>query len=83
MIDVEQWAEIRRMHFVDGVSIREIHRCTGVHRETISRAQTRQVPVVLGTHLANRAAHLYRRFGFQEFDRTDTHILMELNPTKS
>ena len=38
MIDVEHWAEIRRMHFVDGVSIREIHRRTGLHRETIRRA---------------------------------------------
>ncbi len=38
MVDVEHWAEIRRMHFVDGVSIREIHRRTGLHRETIRRA---------------------------------------------
>lgn len=38
MIDVEHWAEIRRMHFIDGVSIREIHRRTGLHRETIRRA---------------------------------------------
>ena len=38
MIDVEHWAEIRRMHFIEGVSIREIHRRTGLHRETIRRA---------------------------------------------
>ncbi len=38
MIDVEHWAEIRRMHFVDGISIREIRRRTGLHRETIRRA---------------------------------------------
>ena len=38
MIDVEHWAEIRRMHLVDGVSIREIGRRTGLHRETIRRA---------------------------------------------
>jgi transposase len=38
VIDVEHWAEIRRMHFIDGVSIREIHRRTGLHRETIRRA---------------------------------------------
>jgi transposase len=35
---VEQWAELRRLHFVRGLSIREIHRRTGVHRDTISRA---------------------------------------------
>jgi transposase len=35
---VEQWAEIRRLHFVRGLSMREIHRRTGLHRDTISRA---------------------------------------------
>ena len=32
---MEQWAEIRRIHRVDGVSIREIGRRTGLHRKTI------------------------------------------------
>ncbi len=44
MVDVEQWAEIRRMHFVDGVSIREIRRRTGLHRETIRRALAAKRP---------------------------------------
>jgi transposase len=35
---VEQWAELRRLHYVRGLSIREIHRRTGLHRDTISRA---------------------------------------------
>jgi transposase len=35
---VEQWAEIRRLHFVKGLGIREIHRRTGLHRDTIRRA---------------------------------------------
>jgi transposase len=35
---VEQWAEIRRLHFVWGLSMREIHRRTGLHRDTISKA---------------------------------------------
>jgi transposase len=38
VIRVEQWAEIRRMHFVKSLSIREIHRRTGLHRQTIRRA---------------------------------------------
>ena len=38
MVGVEQWAEIRRLHFVRGLSIREIHRRTGLHRDTIRRA---------------------------------------------
>ena len=38
VVGVEQWAEVRRLHFVRGLSIREIHRRTGLHRETIRRA---------------------------------------------
>jgi transposase len=44
VIDVEHWAEIRRMHFIDGVSIREINRRTGLHRETIRRALAAKRP---------------------------------------
>ena len=32
MLDVEQWAQIRRMHVVDGVSIKEIARRIGLAR---------------------------------------------------
>ena len=38
MLDVEQWAQIRRMKHVEGLSQREIHRRTGIHRDTIRRA---------------------------------------------
>lgn len=38
MQSVEQWAELRRLHFVQGVSIKELHRRTGLHRETIRKA---------------------------------------------
>jgi transposase len=38
VIRVEQWAEIRRLHFVRGISIKEIQRRTGLHRQTIRRA---------------------------------------------
>jgi transposase len=44
VIGVEQWAEIRRMHLVDGVSIREVGRRTGLHRETIRRALASERP---------------------------------------
>ena len=46
MVGVEQWAEIRRLHFVRGLSMREIHRRTGLHRDTISRAIHSEVPPV-------------------------------------
>jgi hypothetical protein len=38
VVEVEQWAEIRRLYFVRGVSMREISRRTGLHRDTVSRA---------------------------------------------
>jgi transposase len=38
LIAVEQWAEIRRMHFVEGVAIKEIARRTGRDRKTIRKA---------------------------------------------
>jgi transposase len=38
VVGVQQWAEVRRLHFVRGLSIREIHRRTGLHRETIRNA---------------------------------------------
>lgn len=38
MVGVEQWAEVRRMHTVERLSIREISRRTGLHRKTIRRA---------------------------------------------
>ncbi|MCA1623984.1 MAG: GNAT family N-acetyltransferase [Acidobacteria bacterium] len=46
-------------------------------REVIDDAEARQVPVRLGTQQANRAINLYRKLGFREFDRTETHVLME------
>jgi len=38
VLDVEQWAQIRRMHVVDGVSIKEIVRRTGLARNTVRAA---------------------------------------------
>jgi transposase len=46
VVGVEQWAEIRRLHFVKGLSQREIRRRTGLHRDTIRRAiNSREPPV--------------------------------------
>ena len=44
MVGVEQWAEIRRMHRVERLSIREIGRRTGLHRKTIRRALEAETP---------------------------------------
>lgn len=43
-------------------------------------ARSRAVPIRLGTLHQNRAVALYRRLGFTELSRTETHILMEWSP---
>jgi transposase len=44
VVGVEQWAEVRRMHRVDRLSIREISKRTGLHRRTIRRALASETP---------------------------------------
>jgi transposase len=45
VIRVEQWAELRRLYFVRGLSIKEIQRRTGFHQQTIRRAlRSEQAP---------------------------------------
>jgi len=44
MIKVEQWAEIRRLHRVEGLSIRAIARRLGIARETVKRALVSEQP---------------------------------------
>lgn len=43
-------------------------------------ARARAVPVRLGVLQKNRAAALYRRLGFVEYEQTATHYLMEWRP---
>jgi transposase len=44
LVGVEQWAEIRRMHFVAGLSIKEIARRAGRDRNTVRRAVRSSAP---------------------------------------
>ena len=44
MLDVERWAELRREHFVRGVSIKELVRRTGLARNTIRVALRSDAP---------------------------------------
>jgi hypothetical protein len=44
VVGVEQWAEIRRLYFVEKRSKRAIHKLTGVHRDTITRAIESKAP---------------------------------------
>ncbi|MCA1701008.1 MAG: IS21 family transposase [Actinobacteria bacterium] len=44
MLDVERWAELRREHFVRGVSIKELVRRTGLARNTVRAALRADAP---------------------------------------
>ena len=44
MVGVEQWAELRREHFVGGKSIKELARATGMSRNTIRRVLRSETP---------------------------------------
>ena len=44
MVGVEQWAELRREHFVAGKSIKRLVRETGLSKNTIRRALRSEVP---------------------------------------
>jgi transposase len=44
LVGVEQWAEVRRMRRVEGLSAREIARRTGLARDTVSRLLAAEVP---------------------------------------
>jgi len=57
LLDVEQWAEIRRMKHVERLSQREIHRRSGIHRDTIRRALATPAPPSYGPRPA-RASKL-------------------------
>jgi transposase len=46
VLDVERWAELRREHFVRGVSIKELARRFGVDRNTVRRALRSDAPPV-------------------------------------
>jgi transposase len=44
LVGVEQWAEVRRMYRVDGLSAREISRRTGLARDTVARLLASPAP---------------------------------------
>ena len=46
-------------------------------RQLTERAGKRCVPLRLQVLVKNRAIDLYRRLGFREYERTETHVMME------
>jgi len=56
VLDVERWAELRREHFVRGVSIKELVRRTGLARNTVRAALRADAPP--GFHCPERRSKL-------------------------
>jgi transposase len=48
VVEVEQWADLRREHFVGGKSIKELARATGLSRNTVRRALRSERPPSYG-----------------------------------
>jgi transposase len=68
VLDVERWAELRREHFVRGVSIKELARRFGVDRNTVRRALRSEKPPVYrrapaGSKLDPFKAEIHRLLG--------------------
>lgn len=54
---------------------------TGVLKHVMNDAQGKSLGVKLGVlHKNSGAEKLYARMGFVQYDKTDSHVLMELNP---
>jgi transposase len=68
---VKQWAEVRRLHFVQGVGIRRIARDTGLSRATVRRALRSDSPPRYSR--ASRASKL-------EPHLVEVHRLLRLDP---
>src|SRR3954447_11714572 len=70
VLDVERWAELRREHFVGGVSIKELARRHGIDRNTVRRALRSDAPPV------------YRRASVSKLDpfKDEIHRLLRSDP---
>ncbi len=70
MLDVERWAELRREHFIGGVSIKELARRHGIDRNTVRRALRSDAPPV------------YRRPSASKLDpfKDEIHRLLKADP---
>ena len=71
MVGVEQWAELRREHFVGRKSIKELARATGLSRNTIRRALRSETPP--GYRRAPKA-------GVLEPFKAEIHRLLKADP---
>jgi transposase len=70
VLDVERWAELRREHFVGGVSIKELARRYQIDRNTVRRALRSDAPPV------------YERASASKLDRfkDEIHRLLRADP---
>ena len=56
---------------------------SSILRGITDEAKLKKLPVRLQVYKENEAQHLYRRLGFKDIGKTDTHFQMELDPSNS
>jgi len=59
MIDVEDWAEIRRLHRAEGMKIKAIVRHLGIARNTVRRRCARMVRFAMSGRRRDRAVNAF------------------------
>jgi hypothetical protein len=74
LLEVELWAELRREHFVCGVSIKKLSRRTGLSRNTIGKALRSDEPPAYRREPAGSMLDSYR---------DEIHGLVKDDPTFS
>jgi transposase len=80
MLNVEDWAEIRRLHRAEGLSIKEIARRLGVARNTVRSALRAEGPPVLQRQRRPSAVDAFEpaiRELLEEFPRMPATVLAE------
>ena len=69
MLSVDDWAEIRRLHRAEGLSIRAIARVRGVSRNTVRNALQADGPVLTRIDATSNSA-VNRRLACADFQPT-------------
>lgn len=72
MVGVEQWAEVRRMKRVEGLSGREISRRTGLARDTVSRLLAAERPPVYSRAPAGSLLDPFKDWICEQLDQDAT-----------
>ena len=78
MVDVEQWAEVRRMKRVEGLSARKISERTGLARDTVAKLLASVTPPKYARAPAGSILDPFRGWICEELDGDPTVTSLRL-----